>query len=58
MKQSVKEWLERGACGGATSCPSLSEVTGNWDAVRCHFEEDERPALVHLRVVREEVVLV
>lgn len=28
------------------------------DAVRCHFEEDERPALLHLRVVREEVVLV
>jgi hypothetical protein len=28
------------------------------DAVRCHFEEDKRPALVHLRVVREEVVLV
>jgi hypothetical protein len=28
------------------------------DAVRCHFEEDERPKLVHLRVVREEVVLV
>jgi hypothetical protein len=28
------------------------------DAVRCHFEEGERPNLVHLRVVREEVVLV
>ncbi len=28
------------------------------DAVHCHFEEDERPALLHLRVVREEVVLV
>ncbi len=28
------------------------------DAVRCHFEEDERLALAHLRVVREEVVLV
>ena len=28
------------------------------DAVRCHFAEDERPTLVHLRVVREEVVRV
>lgn len=28
------------------------------DAVCCHFEEDERPALLHLRVVWEEVVLV
>jgi hypothetical protein len=28
------------------------------DAVRCHFEEDERPALLHLRMVREEVLLV
>jgi len=28
------------------------------DAVRCHFEETERPSLLHLREVREEVVLV
>jgi hypothetical protein len=28
------------------------------DAVRCHFEEDERPTLLHLRMVREEVLLV
>ena len=26
------------------------------DAVRCHFEEDERPAMVRLHVVRDEVV--
>jgi hypothetical protein len=26
------------------------------DAVRCHFEENEKPALVHLHVVRDEVV--
>lgn len=25
------------------------------DAVRCHFEEDERPTSVHLRVVQEEM---
>jgi hypothetical protein len=28
------------------------------DAVRCHFEEDERPTLLHLRLVQEEVLLV
>ena len=26
------------------------------DAVRCHFDEGERPAMVRLHVVREEVV--
>jgi hypothetical protein len=26
------------------------------DAVRCHFEEDERPAMVRLHVVQDEVV--
>jgi len=28
------------------------------DAVRCHFEEDARPTLLHLRMVREEAALV
>ncbi|MBE9513547.1 MAG: 2-oxoisovalerate dehydrogenase [Chloroflexi bacterium] len=28
------------------------------DAVRCHFDEDERPAMVRLHVVQDEVVLV
>ena len=28
------------------------------DAVRCHFEKDDRPAMVRLHVVRDEVVLV
>jgi hypothetical protein len=27
------------------------------DAVRCHFEEDERPSLLRLHVVRDEVIL-
>ncbi len=26
------------------------------DAVRCHFDEDERPKLVRLHVVRDEVL--
>ena len=28
------------------------------DAIRCHFDEDERPAMVRLHVVQDEVVLV
>ena len=28
------------------------------DAVRCHFEEQDRPAMVRLHVVQDEVVLV
>jgi hypothetical protein len=28
------------------------------DAVRCHFEEDARPAIVRLHLVREDFVLV
>jgi hypothetical protein len=28
------------------------------DAVRCHFEDDERPAIVRLHVVQDEVLLV
>ena len=26
------------------------------DAVRCHFDEDERPAIIRLHLVREEVI--
>lgn len=40
----------------ADTWDELKEVAQ--DAVRCHFEEDERPTLLHLRVVREEIVLV
>jgi hypothetical protein len=28
------------------------------DAVRCHFEENEKPTMLRLHVVREEVMLV
>jgi hypothetical protein len=28
------------------------------DAIRCHFDEDKRPAMVRLHVVQDEVVLV
>jgi hypothetical protein len=26
------------------------------DAVRCHFDEDQRPSLIRLHVVRDEVI--
>lgn len=38
----------------ADTWDELKEATQ--DAVRCHFEGDERPALLRLHVVREEVV--
>jgi len=28
------------------------------DAVRCHFDEEERPAIVRLHLVREEILTV
>jgi hypothetical protein len=28
------------------------------DAVVCHFEEDQRPDMIYLRIVREEVITV
>ncbi len=27
------------------------------DAVECHFEEKERPKLIHLHIVRDEVIV-
>lgn len=38
----------------ADTWDELREATR--DAVRCHFEGDERPTLLRLHVVREEVV--
>lgn len=28
------------------------------DAVRCHFDEEERPAIIRLRMIRDEVIAV
>lgn len=38
----------------ADTRPELREAVR--DAVRCHFEEHERPAIIRLRHVREEVI--
>ena len=59
----VEPALEGGYTGRALG-HSICTEADNWnelkaavqDAVRCHFEEGARPALVRLRVVREEVV--
>lgn len=38
----------------ADTLPELRDVVR--DAVRCHFEDDERPKLIRLHFVREEVI--
>lgn len=40
----------------ADDLPSLREQVR--DAVRCHFDEEERPAVIRLHVVREEAIAV
>jgi hypothetical protein len=40
----------------ADNLPSLHEQVR--DAVRCHFEEEERPSYVRLHFVREELIAV
>jgi hypothetical protein len=40
-----------------TQAESLEELrTAVQDAVRCHFDEAERPTLIRLQVVRDEVI--
>jgi predicted RNase H-like HicB family nuclease len=41
-------------CTQAETLEELKEMMQ--DAIRCHFEEDDRPALIRLRFVREEVI--
>ncbi len=38
----------------ADSLPELREAVR--DAVRCHFEDEERPRLIRLHFVREEII--
>ena len=38
----------------ADTLPELREAVR--DAVRCHFEDDARPKVIRLHVVREEVI--
>ena len=40
-----------------TEADSLSDLYEQVrDAVRCHFEEDERPKIIRLHFIREEVI--
>jgi predicted RNase H-like HicB family nuclease len=40
-----------------TQADSLDELrTGVQDAVRCHFEEDNRPPVIRLHFVKDEVI--
>ncbi|MBO9369561.1 MAG: 2-oxoisovalerate dehydrogenase [Chloroflexi bacterium] len=59
----VEEAPEGGYIAHALGYPIFTEAD-TWDelkeaardAIRCHFDREERPALLYLRVVREEVV--
>jgi hypothetical protein len=60
---AVQESLEGGFEARAlshsiyTEAESLDELKKKvQDAVRCHFEEKDRPALIRLHLVRDEVV--
>ncbi len=60
----VKESLDGGY---EASCPSYSIYTEGEtleeikesviDAVKCHFDEEDMPKVIHLHVVKEEVVV-
>lgn len=40
-----------------TEADTLDEIPGQVrDAVRCHFEEGERPSVIRLHYVREEII--
>ena len=67
MLKEVVFLVEEAPEGGYTAQAlgySIFTEADTWDelkeavqeAVRCHFEDDERPTLVRLHVVREEVV--
>lgn len=40
-----------------TQTDTLEELRSMvWDAVKCHFDEAERPKLIRLHIVRDEVI--
>jgi hypothetical protein len=61
VEESPEGGYEARALGPAifTEADSLEELKERVrDAVRCHFDEEERPAIVRLHLVREEVLSV
>ncbi|HEX9286544.1 MAG TPA: 2-oxoisovalerate dehydrogenase [Thermoanaerobaculia bacterium] len=61
VEESAESGYEARALGHSifTEGETLEELKANvQDAVRCHFDEPERPRLVRLHFVRDEVLAV
>jgi hypothetical protein len=59
VEESPEGGYEARALGHAifTQADTLEELrTMVQDAVRCHFDEDERPRLIRLHLVKDEVI--
>ena len=59
VEESAERGYEARALGHSiyTEADTLEELReAVRDAVRCHFEESERPQMICLRIVKEEVV--
>jgi hypothetical protein len=59
VSESPERGFEARAVGHSifTQADTLEELrSAVQDAVRCHFDEAERPALIRLHVVRDEVI--
>jgi len=59
VEESAEGGYEATAVGHSiyTQAESMEELrTMVQDAVRCHFDEDERPPLIRLHLVKDEVI--
>lgn len=59
IEESAEGGYEATAVGHSiyTQAESMEELrTMVQDAVRCHFDEDERPPLIRLHLVKDEVI--
>ncbi|MCL2047889.1 MAG: hypothetical protein FWG87_04085 [Defluviitaleaceae bacterium] len=59
VSESLDGGYEASAVGHSiyTQCDEYSELnTTLRDAVRCHFDEEERPSLIRIHFVRNEVI--
>jgi hypothetical protein len=59
----IEEDVEGGFIGKALDYPIFTEAesleelkTMTQDAVRCHFEDTERPLMIRLHIVKDEVI--
>lgn len=61
VEESAEGGYEASAVGHSifTQAESLDELRAMvQDAVRCHFDEDDRPSLIRLHLVKDEVISV